>query len=91
MAIMLSNEFLLSLIVLGLSLHLQFNLSIAEALLSLIVVVSVQLCKFGEAMKCSLEASSARLSSMSGQVASIEKRTMYGQHQGREFVRQLKR
>ena len=76
---------------LGLGLHQLGKLSIAEVLLSLLVVVSFRLCMLVKDIKCSVESLAVSMQGSARQLASIEKREMYRQLQGHEFVRQLKR
>ena len=76
---------------LGLGLFQQGKLSIAEVLLSLLVVVSFRLCMLVKDIKCSVESLAVSMQGSAKQLASIEKREMYRQLQGHEFVSQLKR
>ena len=76
---------------LGLGLFQLGKLSIAEVLLSLLVVVSFGLFMLVKDIKCSVESLAVSMQGSARQLASIEKRGMYRQLQGHEFVRQLKR
>ena len=83
---------------LGLGLFQQGTLSIAEVLLSLLVVVSFGIFMLVKDLRCSVESlavsmqgSGKQLASIEKQLASIEKREINHQMQGHEFQDRLRR
>ena len=83
---------------LGLGLFQQGKLSIAEVLLSLLVVVSFGIFMLVKDLRCSVESlavsmqgSGKQLASIEKQLASIEKREINHQMQGHEFQDRLRR
>ena len=75
---------------LAVSIGVGFHLSLVEVLLSLIFLVSMKVCMLGEDIKWWTEASFKSLGRCDEKLTHLEKRGMYRQLQGHEFVRQLR-
>ena len=76
---------------LGLGLFQQGTLSIAEVLLSLLVVVSFGIFMLVKDLRCSVESLAVSMQGSGKQLASIEKREINHQMQGHEFQDRLRR
>ena len=76
---------------LGLGLFQQGTLSIAEVLLSLLVVVSFGIFMLVKDLICSVESLAVSMQGSGKQLASIEKREINHQMQGHEFQDRLRR
>ena len=76
---------------LGLGLFQQGTLSIAEVLLSLLVVVSFGIFMLVKDLRCSVESLAVSMQGSARQLASIEKREINHQMQGHEFQDRLRR